>query len=206
MTAVLDQASRFEPQLEQEPSRAGEFRLVVESERVRLDKHGQGQMVDREGRLERLGPDGTWRPYANNSFRARLARPGLDLGELAGLLTDRWPGCRPAPAPEPEEEAPMQTAHEGSNGVTKRTRRLYTQEEKADLAGRFQAAPDKKAFAAEVGVQVTMLYRWARGRAVNANPATATAPDRELDVLRQLLELPADARERIVAYLTSRGR
>lgn len=28
----------------------------------------------------------------------------------------------------------------------------------------------------------------------------------ELDVLRQLLELPADARERIVAYLTSRGR
>lgn len=127
---------------------------------------------------------------------------------------------------EEERKAMQAETHNGSNGVGKkatRTRQSYTAEYKAETLAKFEGADDKKVFAAEAGVPIATLYRWKleSGETVPKPPKpekTRTARpradghlgepsiDEELDALRRLLALPADARDRIVAYLTSRYR
>ncbi len=127
----------------------------------------------------------------------------------------------------PPEERTMEEV-EPKNGVGatrngKRLRKKYTEEFKAETVEKFIAAASKNDFAKEVGIHVAMLQRWKHEakpgatvpkpakpgpklRAVRVTPPADPEFDHELDVLRQLLALPADARGRIVAYLTARGR
>ena len=121
----------------------------------------------------------------------------------------------PTRATEQEEEQAMQA--ESSNGVSKNGvgggphRRHYDDEFKADMVARFTAAPSKKAFAKEHGLSPGMLQRWRyevkKGKPeIPAKPVREPPPvdlARELEVLRQLLELSPAARDRIVAYLTA---
>lgn len=241
MTAVLEQLPELDalvPDMATGRARPN-FRLVVERERKVFTN------IEREGRLERRAPDGTWQPYANNAFRQLLTTPGFELPALVEMLTDitregpmeteqrlsdrlaaisRRQMARLAPT-APKEEPPMET-HEVKNGVGKhKPGTHYSAEARAQMVEGFREAADKREYAASLGVHLAMLYRWARtlgkpdarpakpdrtgsnpAKPAKTRAARTTSPDRELDVLRQLLELPADARERIVAYLTARGR
>jgi transposase-like protein len=166
--------------------------------------------------------DGAWLRVAADP-EEQLREIWREVADLAPAL----PGpdltivrqAEPPPAPPAEDiddqEETMTMAQE-RNGHS--TRRLYTDDEKTELVAQFQAADDKRAFAAKSGVSQASLYKWAAGKdrkrgkapgaaAPKAKARPARPPDdfaRELDVLRQLVELPEDARDRIVAYLTAR--
>jgi transposase-like protein len=154
-----------------------------------------------DGQVQRLGPDG-WAPYVP------FAKPLSEQGRLA-------------PAEEVVVEKPVTRTQEVPVVKGKPGRKSkWSEEQRRELAEGYVAAADKREFAKQVGVLVSTLGTWARRpRATGPKPAkpeqtrltpparkAAAAPDldTELAVLRQLLELPADARDRIVAYLTAR--
>jgi hypothetical protein len=174
-----------------------------------------------------------WREEARQRLEAKAAQRRTEQQSRAVEAQDQEVPLKqtqemPAVAVEAEPEA------RGPGGRKGRNYRERGEEFMRDMAVRYRAAVDVEAFARAAGIPAPTLREWGRRylgpapmgphRRPRRSPGGTESPpeappprpppppplppvdgfDAELDLLRRLLVLPPDARDRIVAYLTAR--
>jgi hypothetical protein len=166
---------------------------------------------------ERVGQrrDQTWREEARQRLEAKAVQR---RAEMEGRMIEQGQQAQEVPVEQTQETPAVGNGASESRSPAWNaappppTSPKYSDEFKRSATERFRATRnhrEKGDLSAELGVPLSTLYLW-HGRQAATPPPPPPPPSvdtdfaTELDVLARCLALPADARDRIVAYLTAR--